>query len=172
MSFCCKFLYSSTRNKLILIIDQYYFNVLQTGKLRQYFIDATQVATLALRCKIMQHNSGGTVQYWKRTQFQMLVNLPKWYIQIFLVKMLVEVLITLTQKINDCRWQTVMKILTIRMANPPLYSTLSPILPQHIIITSIAFCQPLSMHRLQSTFTKEKKVNPKLGSNSNQSGID
>ena len=43
---------------------------------------------------------------------------------------------------------------------------------QRIIITSIAFCQPLSMHRLQSTFTKEKKENPKLGSNSNQSGID
>ena len=29
---------------------------------------------------------------------------------------------------------------------------------QHIIITSIAFCQPLSMHCLQSTFTKVKKI--------------
>ena len=39
--------------------------------------------TLVLWCKIMQHNSGGTVQYWQQTQFQILVNLPKWYIQIF-----------------------------------------------------------------------------------------
>ena len=30
---------------------------------------------------------------------------------------------------------------------------------QHIIITFIAFCQPLSMHRLQSTFTEVKKDN-------------
>ena len=29
-----------------------------------------------------------------------------------------------------------------------------------IIITFIAFCQPLSMHRLQSTFTKVKKKSP------------
>ena len=43
-----------------------------------------------------QLNSGGTVQYWHRTQFQKLVNLPKWYIQIFLMKMVLEVLITLT----------------------------------------------------------------------------
>ena len=76
--------------------NQYYFNVLRTRKLRQYFINTTQVTTLALRCKIMQHNSGGTVQYWQRIQFQVLVNLLKWYIQIFLVKMMVEVLITLT----------------------------------------------------------------------------
>ena len=37
-----------------------YANILQTHKLRQYFIDATQVTTLALWCKIMQHNSGGS----------------------------------------------------------------------------------------------------------------
>ena len=110
------------------MINQCYFNVFRTRKLRQYFIDATQVATLALRCKIMQHNNDGTVQYQQRTQFQILVNLPKWYIQIFLVKMVVEVLITLTQKINDCRQQTMMKILAIRMANHPLYPTFSPIL--------------------------------------------
>ena len=41
---------------------------------------------------------------------------------------------------------------------------------QHIIITSIAFCQPLSMHHLQSTFTKVKKVNPQLGLNTEDSG--
>ena len=32
----------------------------------------------------MQKNSGGTIHYWQQTQFQILVNLPKWYIQIFL----------------------------------------------------------------------------------------
>ena len=31
---------------------------------------------------------------------------------------------------------------------------------RHIIITPIAFCQPLSMHRVQSTFTEVKKDNP------------
>ena len=41
---------------------------------------------------------------------------------------------------------------------------------QRIIITSIAFCQPLSMHRLQSTFTKVKKENSPLGSNADRSG--
>ena len=140
MSFCCKFLYSSTRNKLILIIDQYYFNVLQTGKLRQYFIDATQVATLALRCKIMQHNSGGTVQYWQQTQFQILVNFPKWYVQTFLVKMVVEVLITLTQKINDCRQVVDYDEDTGDQNGKP--STLPYPFPytQRVIITSIAFC--------------------------------
>ena len=34
----------------------------------------------------------------------------------------------------------------------------------HCIINSIACCQPLSMHRLQSTFTKLKKENSQLGS--------
>ena len=37
----------------------------------------------------MQYNAahtGGTVQYWRQTQFQTLVNLSKWYIQILLVK--------------------------------------------------------------------------------------
>ena len=46
-------------------------------------------------------------------------------------------------------------------------STLPYLFPytQRIIITSIAFCQPLSMHCLQSTLTKVKKENPQLGSN-------
>ena len=34
----------------------------------------------------------------------------------------------------------------------------------HCIINSIACCQPLSMHCLQSTFTKLKKENSQLGS--------
>ena len=41
---------------------------------------------------------------------------------------------------------------------------------QHIIITSIAFCQSLSMHCLQSTSTKVNKENPQLGSNPGHSG--
>ena len=40
---------------------------------------------------------------------------------------------------------------------------------QRIIITSIAFCQPLSMHRLQSTFNKVKKENPYVGLNADHS---
>ena len=55
---------------------------------------------LVLQCKIMQHSTGGTIQYWRRTQFQILVKLLKWYTQTFLVKM-VGILITQTQKIDD-----------------------------------------------------------------------
>ena len=51
-------------------------------------------------------------------------------------------------------------------------STLPYLFPytQRIIITSIAFCQPLSMHCLQSTLTKVKKENPQLGSNPDHRG--
>ena len=51
-------------------------------------------------------------------------------------------------------------------------STLPYPLPytQRIIITFIAFCQLLSMHRLQSTFSKVKKENSQLGSNADHSG--
>ena len=38
---------------------------------------------LVLKSKKMQHISGGIVQYWHRTKFQILVNLPKWYMQVF-----------------------------------------------------------------------------------------
>ena len=38
---------------------------------------STSFNTLALWCKIMQHNSGGTVQYWQQIQFQILVHLLK-----------------------------------------------------------------------------------------------
>ena len=47
---------------------------------------------------------------------------------------------------------------------------------QRIIITSITFCQPLSMHHLQNTchlqntFIKVKKENPQLGSKVDYSG--
>ena len=41
---------------------------------------------------------------------------------------------------------------------------------QGIIITSIAFCELLSMHRLQSTFIKVKKENLELGSNADHTG--
>ena len=41
---------------------------------------------------------------------------------------------------------------------------------QRIIITSIAFCQPLPMHCLQSTFNKVEKVNRQLDSNVDHGG--
>ena len=72
--------------------------MLLTSKLSKDNISLTDKSyntTLVLQCKIMQPNSDGTVQYWQWTQFQILVNLPKWYIQVFLVKMVVGILITL-----------------------------------------------------------------------------
>ena len=44
--------------KFLKFYPKYYFNVLRTRKIRQYFIDTTQFITLALRFKITQHNSG------------------------------------------------------------------------------------------------------------------
>ena len=121
--------------------------------------------------KIMQHNSGGTVQYWQRIQFQILVNLLKWYIQRFLVKMVVEVLITLTQKINDCRQQTMMKILAIRMANHPLYPTLSPILSLLLLLLQPS-ANPYQYTASKALSTKKvKKENPHRCSNADHSGI-
>ena len=65
-----------------------------------------QTKTIFHQCKT-SYNTGVVVQdnaaqqWWYSTiltanTFQILVNLLKWYIQIFLVKMVVEVLITLT----------------------------------------------------------------------------
>ena len=121
--------------------------------------------------KIMQHNSGGTVQYWQRIQFQILVNLLKWYIQIFLVKMVVEVLITLTQKINDCRQQAIMKILVIRMANHPLCPTLSPKLSILLLLSQLS-ANPYQCTASKALSTKKvKKENIHLGSNTDHSGV-
>ena len=50
------------KTEFLKLYPKYYFKVLRTPKLRQYFIDTTQVTTLALWCKIMQHSSGGKVQ--------------------------------------------------------------------------------------------------------------
>ena len=76
---------TSSDNQVLKILPK--INTILTfyrqANLRQYLINTTQVLTLVLRCKIMQHNNGGTVQYWQRIQFQILVNLLKWYIQIF-----------------------------------------------------------------------------------------
>ena len=93
------------------------------ANLKQYFINTTQVLTLVLRCKIMQHNNGGTVQYWQQIQFQILVNLLKWYIQIFLGEDGGR-----SSHHSDLKNQTMMKILAIRMANHPLYLNLPLIL--------------------------------------------
>ena len=79
--------------------------VLPTRKLKAIFHQSNTSCNtaLVLQCKIMQLNFGGTKQYWLGTQLQILVNLPKWYIKIFLVNMLVGILINQTQKIDDCR---------------------------------------------------------------------
>ena len=60
---------------------------------------------MVLQCKIVQRNSAGTVAtiLVANTILYILVNLPKWYIHIFFMKVVVGVPITLTQKINDCR---------------------------------------------------------------------
>ena len=50
-----------------------------------------------------QQNSGGTVQHWQRTQFQILLNLPKWYIQIFFNEEGGRNPPHSESKINDCR---------------------------------------------------------------------
>ena len=80
-------------------------SVLPTSKLKAIFHQSNTSCNtaLVLQCKIMQLNFGGTKQYWLGTQLQILVNLPKWYIKIFLVNMLVGILINQTQKIDDCR---------------------------------------------------------------------
>ena len=80
--------------------------VLPTRKLKAIFHQSNTSCNtaLVLQCKIMQLNFGGTKQYWLGTQLQILVNLPKWYIKIFLVNMLVGILINQTQKIDDCRY--------------------------------------------------------------------
>ena len=120
------------------------------ANLRQYLINTTQVLTLALRSKIMQHNNGGTVWYWQPIQFQILVNLLKWYIQIFWWKMVVKVLITDLEN----QWLSVVHYnedtghKNSKPSTLPYLSTYT----HRIIITSIAFCQPLSMHHLHSTF--------------------
>ena len=67
------------------------------AKLRQHFINAKQVTTLALWCKIMQHNSGGTV--YTILAANSISNSGKFAKMVhpdFLVKIVVKVLITLT----------------------------------------------------------------------------
>ena len=59
--------------------------------------------TPVLQCKIIKNNTGNTLKNWWPTQFQIVINLQKWYIQIFLVKMVIGILITRTHKIHDCR---------------------------------------------------------------------
>ena len=162
---------TSSDNRVLKILPK--INTILTfyrqANVRQYLINTTQVLTLVLRCKIMQHNNGGTVQYWQRIQFQILVNLLKWYIQIFLVKMVVEVLITLTQKINNCRQQTMMKILAIRMANHPLYPTLPPILSILLLLQQPS-ANPYRCTTSKALSTKVNKENPHPGSNVDHSG--
>ena len=104
----------------------------------------------------MQQNTCGTVQYWRQTPFQILVNLPKWYAYIFLVKIWVGILITQTQKIDDCKQQPLMKIFTIRMKNH-LFHPFPYLQPN--IVTSIAYQQSLLMHHLQNTVSPTQYPN-------------
>ena len=71
-------------------------------------------------------HTGSTAQCWRRTQFQILVKLLKWYIQIFLAKMVVRIHFTQTQKTDDGD----------RNANHPMDSFPYP---QSTIITSTDF---------------------------------
>ena len=118
----------------------------------------------------MQRNSSGTVQYWQRIQFQILVNLPKWYIQIF------DEDSDRSSHHYDLenQWLQVEDYDEDTGDQNGKPSTLPYPFPytQRIIFTSITFCQPLSMHRLQSTFNKVKKENPQVGSNTDLSGTD
>ena len=131
--------------------------VLPTRKLKAIFHQSNTSCNtaLVLQCKIMQLNFGGTKQYWLGTQLQILVNLPKWYIKIFLVNMLVGILINQTQKIDDCRQQPLMKILANKMANHPHHP-----FPyyQPTIITSLHW-QLLPMHHFQNTVSPTQYPN-------------
>lgn len=72
--------------------NQYYFKILPTSKLKAHFIDSTQDAIQHWYC-----NVDNAAQWWFSTVWlETLVNLQKWYIQYFLVKMWVGVLITHT----------------------------------------------------------------------------
>ena len=55
---------------------------LATRKLKEAFQrrNTSYHATLLLQCKTKQHNNGDTVQYLPRTQLQILIDLPKWFI--------------------------------------------------------------------------------------------
>ena len=119
----------------------------------------------------MQHNSSGTVQYWQQIQFQILVNLLKCCFQIFLVNMVVEVLSTLTQKNELLQVVDYVKILAIRMANHPLYPTLSPML-RVLSLLPYTSSNPYQGTTSKELSTKEvKKENLHLGSNADHSGL-
>ena len=57
------FIWESSKN---VTQNEYYFNVLPTHKLKTIFHrrNTNYSTTMVLQWKIMQHNSGGTVQYW------------------------------------------------------------------------------------------------------------
>ena len=76
------------------------------------------------------------------------------------MKMVLEVVITLPQKINDYRQQAMIKILPIGMANHPLYLTLSPILSVLLLLQPSA-----NTYRCTASKALSTKVNkePPLG---------
>ena len=54
-------LYESSKN-----VIQYYFNISPTQTNNSISSSQHKLKTLVLQCKIMQHNSGGPVQYWQQ----------------------------------------------------------------------------------------------------------
>lgn len=55
---------------------------LTTPKLKEAFQrrNTSYHAALLLQCKTKQHSAGDTVQYLPRTQLQILIDFPKWFI--------------------------------------------------------------------------------------------
>ena len=100
----------------------------------------------------MEYSSGGTVPYWHQIQFQILVNLLKLYIHPDFFgedddrsshhSDLENQSLQVVDYDEDTGDQNGKQSILLY---PSPYT-------RRIIITSIAFCQPLSMHRLQSTF--------------------
>ena len=116
----------------------------------------------------MQHNSGGTV-HWQRTQFQIYTGK---FAKIVHPDFFGEDGGRSSHHSDlENQWLQVVDYDEDTGDQNGKPSTLPYPFPytQHIIITSIAFCQSLSMHRLQSTSTKVKKENPQLGSNPDHS---
>ena len=123
------------------------FNILPTHKLKTIFRrrNTSYNRTLVLQFKIVQH------YWWYSTILVVntISNIGKFGItRFFWGKMVVEILITLTQKINDCWQQPLMKILAIRIANHlrtifPMLSLLSLLSQPNDIPCQCTTCKTL-----------------------------
>ena len=97
MSFILKNYWNVTQN-------QYHFNALPTCKLKTIYQQHNRSCNtiLILQCKIMQHNIGGTAQYWQGTQFQILVHFPRCTSRFF-GEMVLWIPFNQTHEMNNCR---------------------------------------------------------------------